>query len=110
MTLKSYLAGRRLCYVALALRDSKDRIIDIALRYGFSSQEALTRAFVKSYGCTPYAYRMNPKPIKLSVKQTVLFPDKKLFGGIEMDNMICKKNINIKAHPTGYYYNIPNRA
>lgn len=50
MTLKSYLAGRRLCYAAIALRDTADKIIDIALQYGFSSQEAFTRAFVRAYG------------------------------------------------------------
>ena len=87
VTLKSYLAGRRLCYAALALRDTNDRILDIALRFGFSSQEALTRAFVKAYGCTPYLYRKNPKPIKLSIKQVVLTPDNILFGGVNMSTV-----------------------
>ena len=93
LTLKSYLAGRRLCYVAMALRDSNDKIIDIALRYGFSSQEALTRAFVKMYGCTPYSYRKNPLPIGFPIKQMVLTPDKNLFGGISMSNV---KNANVR--------------
>jgi len=105
LTLKSYLAGRRLCYIALALRDSNDRIIDIALRYGFSSQEALTRAFVKSYGCTPYAYRTNPKPIKLSIKQTVLVPDKKLFGGLKMSN-VREANVRFEYIPAHKYVGI----
>jgi len=39
LTLKSYMAGRRLCRTAMALRDTNERIIDIALRCGFSSQE-----------------------------------------------------------------------
>ncbi|MCM1335097.1 MAG: AraC family transcriptional regulator [Bacteroides sp.] len=37
MTLKSYMAGRRLARAALALRDTDDRIIDIAIRCGYSS-------------------------------------------------------------------------
>ena len=44
MTIKRYISGRRLALAALELRDTKERIIDIALKYGFSSQEALTRA------------------------------------------------------------------
>ena len=105
VTLKRYLVGRRLCHVALALRDTHERIIDIGLRYGFSSQEALTRAFVKAYGCTPYAYRLNPKPIKLAIKRTVLTPDKKLFGGIDMNN-VREANIRFEYIPAHKYIGI----
>lgn len=75
MTIKSYVAGRRLRLVALALRDTDERIIDIAVRGGYSSQEALTRAFSAAFGCTPASYRRNPVPIPLSVRQVVLFPE-----------------------------------
>lgn len=40
MTLKSYIAGRRLARATLEIRDSRQRIMDIALKYGYSSQEA----------------------------------------------------------------------
>lgn len=73
-TLKSYIAGRRLCQAALDIRDTGERILDIAVKYGFSSQQALTRAFVYAYGCTPAAYRKNPRPILISTKKAVLFP------------------------------------
>ena len=105
LTLKSYLAGRRLCHAAFALRDTNDRIIDIAVRYGYSSQEALTRAFVKLYGCTPYSYRMNPRPLKLSIKQMVLTPDKKIFGGTGMDN-VKEANVRFEHIPAHKYIGI----
>lgn len=105
MTLKSYLAGRRLCYAAIALRDTTDKIIDIALQYGFSSQEALTRAFVRAYGCTPYAYRMDPKPVRFSVKQVVLEPDKKIFGGEDMST-VKEANIRFEFIPAHKYIGI----
>ena len=57
MTMKSYVARRRLTKVTEEIRDTKERILDIAIRYGFSSQEALTRVFKEQYGCTPAAYR-----------------------------------------------------
>lgn len=75
MTLKSYVAKRRLCRAALEVRDTDERILEIALKYGFSSQQALTRAFVHAYGCTPGLYRKNPEPVPFSMKKEVLFPE-----------------------------------
>ena len=74
MTVKNYIAGRRLAMATLEIRDTKERILDIAMKYGFSSQEALTRAFVSAYGCTPAAYRKKPRPVRLANLQVVLFP------------------------------------
>lgn len=75
MTMKSYIAGRRLAKAALALRDTNARILDIAIEHGFSSQEALTRAFTATFGCTPASYRKNPIPIPLSLYKTIYFPN-----------------------------------
>ncbi len=74
-TLKKYIAGRRLAAATLELRDTRSRILDIAVATGYSSQEALTRAFTAAYGMTPYAYRKNPRPVRLRIRRTVLFPD-----------------------------------
>lgn len=75
MTFKSYIAGRRLAKAALAIRDTQIRIIDIAIKYGYSSQEALTRAFMNAFGCTPAAYRKNPIPLRLPNLQVVFMPE-----------------------------------
>lgn len=74
-TLKSYIAGRRLCRAALEIRDTNTRILDIAVKYGFSSQQALSRAFADAYGISPAAYRKNPSPVPFSPKKAVLFPE-----------------------------------
>jgi len=71
MTVKKYLADRRLCRAAFDIRDTQEKLIDIAVKYGFSSQEALTRALKTAYGCTPYAFRKNPYLIALP-SQTVV--------------------------------------
>ena len=71
MTLKDYLRCRTL---AFALRDVRGRgrsLLEIALRCGFSSNEAFTRAFKDTYGITPSAYRTDPQPVVL---RTVLRP------------------------------------
>ena len=75
MTVKSYVSGRRLAKSTLEIRDTKDRILDIAVRNGYSSQEALTRAFVNAFGCTPAAYRRNPIPAPLSNLKVIFYPE-----------------------------------
>ena len=75
-TIKKYIADRRLYRSALDIRDTEERIIDIAVKYGFSSQEALTRALKSAYGYTPYAFRKNPHLIVLSTQKAVLLSDK----------------------------------
>lgn len=52
-----YLRNRRLTNAALRLIYSNDRILDIAIRYQFESQEAFTRAFRKLHGLPPGKYR-----------------------------------------------------
>ncbi|WP_041669316.1 helix-turn-helix transcriptional regulator [Acetobacterium woodii] len=57
ISFKDYLQKRQLSMAAMALQKTKNRIIDIAMQYGFSSHEAFTRAFVRVYGYTPFQYR-----------------------------------------------------
>ena len=68
MQLRDYLRSRKLAFALKEIRDSKKTILDIAFDYGFSSNEAFTRAFKNAYGVTPSEYRKNPKPIILRTK------------------------------------------
>ncbi len=65
MRLRDYLRYRKLAFALKDIRDTENGILDIALRYGFSSHEAFTRAFKEAYGITPSEYRQNPKPVVL---------------------------------------------
>lgn len=53
------------------MRDTDIGILDIAVQYGFSSNEAFTHAFKKAYGVSPSAYRTAPGPVVL---RTILRP------------------------------------
>lgn len=108
MTIKSYVAGRRLCSAAVEIRDSTERILDIALKYGFSSQQALTRAFVYAYRCTPVAYRKSPRPILISTKKDVLFPAYYDHEGESnmSKTILTKPNIRIEYIPAHNYIGI----
>ena len=54
---KEYVYKRKLSCAEDELIHTESRIIEIAMRFGFSSHEAFTRSFKKEYGCSPYQYR-----------------------------------------------------
>jgi len=56
---REYISNRRAEQAAANLAASREKIIDIALRCGYSSQETFTRAFKRHYGITPGTYRKN---------------------------------------------------
>lgn len=109
MTIKSYIAGRRLSHAAIALRDTDERILDIAIKCGYSSQEALTRAFQAMFGCTPASYRKKPAPIPLPIRQVVYFPEhyEALKGELHMSNtIITEANVRTEFIPAHKYIGI----
>ena len=57
ITFKEYVIRRKLTQAAIEIQESNHRIIDIALKYGFSSNEAFSRAFQKMYGTSPRQFR-----------------------------------------------------
>lgn len=56
-SVQEYVKLRRLAKVIENLGDSNQRILDVALDYGFSSHANFTRAFKETYGITPEDYR-----------------------------------------------------
>ena len=94
-TMKKYIAESRLYRAALDIRDTRERIIDIALKYGFSSQEALTRALKSVYGHTPYVFRKNPCLITLSSQRIALTPENYSNKGERIMNTSNKQSNNL---------------
>ena len=56
-TFKEYVLKRKLALASCDLLETDFRVIDIAMNYGFSSNESFTRAFVREYGCSPSVFR-----------------------------------------------------
>ena len=56
---QEYVKLRRLATVIENLKSTEQKILDIALDYGFSSHANFTRAFKETYGITPEDYRGN---------------------------------------------------
>ena len=88
-TISEYIRNRRLALTGNDLATGNERIIDIAIKYGYDSPDSFTRAFSRFHGVTPTAARKNkvmlksfaPLKIKLSLE-----------GGYLMDYKIEKKD------------------
>lgn len=57
MTLNEYIRRRKLSRAGQELQCGSERVIDVALRYGYESADAFSRAFAKQHGITPAAAR-----------------------------------------------------
>ena len=66
-----YIRTLRLTRAALILRDSNEKIIDVAMDFVFDSHEGFTRAFSKEFGLPPSKYSKSTPPIKLFMPQKV---------------------------------------
>lgn len=99
MQFRDYLRLRKLAFALKEVRDSDKSFLDIALDYGFSSNEAFTRAFKRTYGMTPSEYRKKPKPVVLRTKINPF--DRYLLGLGEIGMMKSTDDIKI------YFVTIP---
>jgi AraC family transcriptional regulator len=83
-----YARRRRLTLAARELTSTNDKVIDIALKYGYDSPDSFTRAFRNVHGITPQAARA--PGVKLTAFPRVSF-NIMLKGGNDMDYRIIEK-------------------
>lgn len=88
VTLSEYVRRRRLTLAAFELKDSNIRIIDVAIKYGYSSADSFTRAFQSLHGVTPSESRNNGHSLKAFPPMTFQLSIK---GGSEMNYRIVEK-------------------
>jgi len=80
-----YIRNRRLYEAALAVSQTDEKIIDIALRYGYETPESFTKAFSRFHGASPHAVRKDASlirsflPLKIHIEIT---------GGKKMDYVV----------------------
>lgn len=108
-SLRDFVQARRPALALPAVRDGEQRLLDIALGCGFSSQEAFTRAFRAAYGITPGEYRRSPRPLSL---RTVIRPldcylAEQAPAGTEND--VQTYFITLPAHKFAHIRNYENR-
>lgn len=85
-TLGDYIRMRRLALAAEELLRTNEKVIDIALKYGYDTPESFTRAFVRFHGVTPTQARQGRTVKSFSRLSVKLI----LTGGSSMDYRIEK--------------------
>jgi AraC family transcriptional regulator len=88
VTPAEYARRRRLTLAATELSSGSSRVIDIAMKYGYESPDAFTRAFRQLHGVTPQAARQ--PGVTLTAFPRISFHIE-LKGGNDMDYKILKK-------------------
>lgn len=86
-TLSEYLRSRRLTEAAIILRDTDEKIIDVAFKFGYESSDSFGTAFKNFHGFTPSEVR-NGKPFKLVSRVQLALSVR---GGRSMNITIQKK-------------------
>ena len=87
-TVSEYIRNRKLALAGNDLLVTDEKIIDIAVKYGYDSPDSFTRAFTRFHGVTPTSVRKDEvllksfAPLKIKIS---------LEGGYLMDYKIVKK-------------------
>lgn len=97
--LAEYIRRRRITLAAFDLQSSKEKVIDIALKYGYDSPTSFNRAFQNVHGVSPTEARSKGVPLKayprISFKITIK-------GEAEMNYKIISKDsfkiVGVKEH------------
>ena len=122
-TLGEYIRLRRLSLAGAELATGKDKVIDIALKYGYDSPDSFAKAFQKFHGITPSQARADGSTLKsfsrLSIKisleggstmnyrieekdEIILTGYKRRFSGIPGERMEQEKEMYVKTRPLQY--------
>ncbi|TVX92054.1 AraC family transcriptional regulator [Paenibacillus agilis] len=88
VTLSEYIRRRRLTLAAFELTTSDVRIIDLAVKYGYTSADSFTRAFHSLHGITPSEARQNGHFLKAYPPMTFQLS---IQGGSEMNYRVVEK-------------------
>ena len=87
-TIGEYIRCRRLALAGSELVSTDEKIIDIALKYGYDSPDSFTKSFIRFHGVTPTAVRKGGAMIKSFASLKIKFT---LEGGYSMDYKIVEK-------------------
>mgnify|MGYP001861142229 FL=1 len=88
ITLGDYIRNRRLTLAGSELSTANDKVIDIALKYGYESPESFTRAFSRFHGVTPSEAKKDGSKLKSFSRISVKII---LSGGSIMNYKIVEK-------------------
>ena len=88
ISLSEYIRRRRLSLAAFELTTSTSKVIDVAMKYGYSSPDSFTKAFQIIHGVTPTEARTSGQQLKAYPQMTFQLS---IRGGNEMNYRIEQK-------------------
>ncbi|QKS73044.1 AraC family transcriptional regulator [Paenalkalicoccus suaedae] len=88
ITISEYIRRRRLTVAALELKNPHVKVIDVAVKYGYQSPDAFSRAFQSYHGVTPTVARETEQSLKAYPRMSFQLS---IEGGIEMNYRIVEK-------------------
>ena len=91
--LSEYIRRRRLTKAAFEIQTSNTKIIDVALKYGYESPDAFTRAFRLLHGVAPIAAKENGVKLKAYPRLSFQITVK---GNVEMEYQIEKIDFEMR--------------
>lgn len=65
MSMSEYIRNRRLYLAAMEIGSTEQKIIEIALKYGYDTPESFTKAFTRFHECSPMQLRRDHNPAKV---------------------------------------------
>ncbi len=88
VSLSEYIRRRRMTLAAFELQNSKVKITDLAIKFGYESMDSFSRAFQNLHGITPTAARNSGASLKAYPRMTFLIMIK---GAVAMNYRIENK-------------------
>lgn len=101
ITIGDYIRYRRLSLAGSELTTSDDKIINIALKYGYETAESFTKAFIRFHGVTPSAAKKSIGNLKNFVPLSIQINIK---GGFNMARKVISNVPLITMSSDGFAY------
>ncbi|MBP3476917.1 MAG: AraC family transcriptional regulator [Lachnospiraceae bacterium] len=87
-TMAEYVRNRRLYLAALEILTDKDKVIDIALKYGYDTPESFSKAFSRFHGVSPMQLRKDTSKLRVFLPLKIKI---EVQGGNDMDYIVEKE-------------------
>lgn len=105
ITISEYIRNRRLSLAGRELRERKEKVIDVALKYGYDSPESFTKAFTRFYGASPSAVRSSSTPLRFYSPLTIQINVK---GGFNVSKKLLTDIRDLIDGDQGHNYALPD--
>ena len=102
LTISEYIRCRRLALAGNDLATTEEKVIDIAMKYGYDSPDSFAKAFTRFHGVTPAAARKDGVLLKSFAPLKIKFS---LEGGYSMNYKIMNKEaLTVLAEADSFSY------